>query len=127
MQPPRRTQSRAQSFLHAWHGLHCVWRTQPNMRIHAAAVLCVVGVSWSLGVSALEWLSLCLAMGMVLVAEVVNTAIEFAVDLASPQWHPVARDAKDVAAAAVLLCSGVAVLVGGVIFVPKCLTLLGWS
>ncbi len=121
---PRRATSRAQSFIHAWQGVCCLWRTQPNVRIHAVAAMCVVLLAWGLEVSALEWVALFLAMGMVLAAEALNTAIEFAVDLASPQWQALARDAKDVAAAAVLLCSAVAVLVGAVILAPKCWTWL---
>jgi diacylglycerol kinase (ATP) len=60
----------------------------------------------------------------VLGAEALNTAIEFVVDLVSPQWHPLARDAKDVAAAAVLLASAAALGVGLLVFIPKLLARL---
>ena len=91
---------------------------QPNARIQcAAAVLVLVLGAW-LGVSTLEWAALLLAIALVLGAEAMNTALEYMVDLAQPEWHPLARDAKDVAAAAVLVCSLGAAMVGLVVFVP---------
>lgn len=71
-----------------------------------------------IGVSALEWAALAMAIALVMAAEALNTAIEHVVDLASPEWHPLARDAKDVAAAAVLICSIGAAVVGLLVFVP---------
>jgi len=78
----------------------------------------VVALGWWLGVSWLEWVALTLAIALVMGAEALNTALEYVVDLASPEWHPLARDAKDVAAGAVLLCSVGAAVVGLVVFVP---------
>jgi len=59
-------------------------------------------------------------------AEALNTALEFAVDLAQPEWHALARDAKDVAAAGVLICSLAALVVGLVVFGPR-LWVMGWG
>lgn len=114
---PARAASRLASFGHALRGLR-VWLTQPNARIHAVAACLVVGLGAGLGVSAAEWTALVLAMALVMGAEALNTALEYVVDLASPEWHALARDAKDVAAAAVLLCSVGAAVVGLLVFVP---------
>ena len=92
--------------------------SQPNARIHCMAAAVVVALAWWLGVSQMEWVALVLAMALVMGAEALNTALEYVVDLASPEWHPLARDAKDVAAAAVLLCSVGAAVVGLLVFVP---------
>jgi len=114
---PHRAASRLASLGFAWRGLR-IFLAQPNARIQCgAAVLVLVLGAW-LGVSPLEWAALLLAIALVLGAEAMNTALEYVVDLAQPEWHPLARDAKDVAAAAVLVCSLGAAMVGLVVFVP---------
>ena len=72
-----------------------------------------------------EWLSITLVAALVLSAEAMNTAIEFVVDLVSPDYHPLAGKAKDVAAAAVLLAAFGAIIVGLIVFVPKIWVLFG--
>lgn len=104
--------------MHAWRGLRVLLR-QPNARIHVVAALVVVGLSFYFEVSLGEWLALVLAMTLVIAAEALNTALEHVVDIASPQWSELARDAKDVAAAAVLVCAAGAAIVGGLIFLPR--------
>lgn len=108
------------SFAHALRGLR-VFVSQPNARIHVVAALAVVALGWRLQVSRAEWLALVLAMGLVMAAEALNTALELVVDRASPEWHPLARDAKDAAAAAVLMASACAAVVGLLVFVPHVL------
>jgi diacylglycerol kinase (ATP) len=97
---------------------------QPNARIHAVAAVAVVALGWRLQISVNEWLAVVLAVVLVVAAEALNTALELVVDLVSPQWHALARDAKDVAAAAVLVCSVGAAVVGVLVFGPKLLGLL---
>ena len=86
------------------------------MRVHAAIAVVVVAVGIALRFSALSWAVIALAIGLVLAAELLNTAIEAVVDLVSPEDHPLAKRAKDVAAAGVLaaslaaLAAGIAVL-----------------
>jgi diacylglycerol kinase len=70
-------------------------------------------------VSSFEWLALVLVIGLVFVSEAFNTAIEIDINLTSPDYHPFARDTKDVAAGAVLLAAFFSVIVGLVIFLPK--------
>lgn len=120
----RASVSRVASFGHALRGLGVLLR-QPNARIHAATALGVTGLGLALQVSTLEWCALALAMALVLGAEALNTAIELVVDMVQPEWHALARDAKDVAAAGVLLCSVGAAVVGLWVLGPKLLALLG--
>jgi undecaprenol kinase len=110
--PPRRRHSLAAAFGYAFAGLGAAWRTQRNLRIHAAAAVGVVAVGVLLRLPPLSWALLALAMGLVLTAELLNTALEAAVDLVSPEDHPLAKQAKDVAAAAVLVASLAALAVG---------------
>ena len=123
--PPRvgRAASRVASFGHALRGLRVLLR-QPNARIHAVAAVLVLVLGACLRISASEWLAVVLATVLVMGAEALNTALELVVDLVSPEWHALARDAKDTAAAAVLLCSLGAAVVGVVVFGPKLLGLL---
>lgn len=105
------------SFRHAARG---VWLllAQPNARIHLAAALGVIVLALVLRVSAGDWALLVLAITAVLAAEAINTAVERVVDLVSPEWSSLARDAKDLAAACVLITAIGAVAVGLVVFLP---------
>jgi diacylglycerol kinase len=119
----RASVSRMASFGHALRGLGVLLR-QPNAQLHVAAALGVTALGLALQVSALEWCALALAMALVLGAEALNTAIELVVDMVQPEWHALARDAKDVAAAGVLLCSVGAAVVGLWVLGPKLWALL---
>lgn len=119
----RASVSRLASFGHALRGLGVLLR-QPNAQIHVAAALAVTALGLALQVSALEWCALALAMALVLGAEALNTAIELVVDMVQPEWHALARDAKDVAAAGVLLASVGASVVGLWVLGPKLWALL---
>lgn len=90
-----------------------------HAKIHLFAAICVVLTGWRLDVSVGEWCALLLCIALVWVAEGINTAIEFAVDLASPAHHPLAGKAKDMAAGAVLLAACFAAVIGGIVFIPK--------
>ena len=108
----------AASFGYAFAGLAAAWRTQRNLRIHAALGAAVVAAGLLVRLAPLGWGIVALAIGLVITAELFNTALEAVVDLASPQDHPLAKRAKDVAAAGVLIAAlaaaaaGVAVLCG---------------
>jgi diacylglycerol kinase (ATP) len=117
----RRARSRLRSFRHAFSGLRYVLRTQRNAWLHAVATACVLGLATWLGIARTEWALLVLAIGLVWSAEFVNTALEATVDLASPDLHPVARIGKDVGAAAVLVASAAAVVIGLLILGPPLL------
>ena len=102
----------------ALQGIKWLVRSQPNARIHTLATLLVVMIGWYVEVSRLEWALLLGAVGAVWTAEALNTAIEWAVDLVSPDHHPLAGKAKDVAAAGVLIASLAAVAIGLLVFYP---------
>lgn len=93
--------------------------TQPNARIHAVAAACALSLGAGFDITKGEWLALVLAITLVVGAEALNTAVELTIDIASPEVRPLARDAKDVAAAAVLLCSIASAIVGAMIFAPR--------
>ena len=110
--------SRLASFRHAFHGWRYALRTQQNVWIHTAAASAVLIVGLWLELPARDWAALALTMAMVFTAEFLNTSIEAVVDLASPDHHPLAKIAKDVGAAAVLVAALAAILVGLLILGP---------
>ena len=116
--PPRRAISRIDSFRHAFAGWWYVLRTQRNAWIHAVISTLVFALGLWLGLGRLEWAILVLTIGLVWMAEFVNTALEAVVDLASPDLHPLARVGKDVAAAAVLVGAATAAVVGLLVLGP---------
>ncbi|HNM27672.1 MAG TPA: diacylglycerol kinase family protein, partial [Saprospiraceae bacterium] len=94
---------RIASFRYAFQGLGDLFRSQVNARIHLAAVVVVAGAGIYFHISAMEWVALVLCMSGVIALEALNTALEYLTDLVSPDPHPLAGKAKDVAAAAVLI------------------------
>ena len=115
---------RMRSFGHAFRGLRVLLQTQHNARIHAVATLLVVAAGVLFGISPVDWALVALAVAGVWAAEALNTAIEFLVDLASPEHHPLAAKAKDVAAGAVLLAAIGSLAVGVLVFGPHVLKVL---
>jgi diacylglycerol kinase len=111
-------QKRLRSFRYAFRGLNEMFFSQPNARIHLLAALVAIGLGFWCGISRLEWVALSICIALVLALEAVNTALEHLTDLVSPDYHPLAGKAKDVAAAAVLLAAMGAVAVGLLIFIP---------
>jgi diacylglycerol kinase (ATP) len=110
--------SRYHSFRYAFHGWSHVIKTQRNAWIHSVAASLVILMGFWLGLTPQEWAILVLTIAMVFTAEFVNTAIEAVVDLASPTHHPLAKVGKDVGAAAVLVASLAAIIVGLLILGP---------
>lgn len=102
-----------------------LFRTQANARIHAVVAVAVVVAGFAFHVSVGEWCAVIGAIGLVLVAEAINTAVEAVVDLASPEVHPLAERAKDVAAGGVLIAAAVSVIIGLLVFGPHLLALVG--
>ena len=114
-----RSVSLLRSFGFALEGVSYLIRTQRSAQIQVAIGAAVVALALWLGIPALEWAVLILAMALVLSLEALNTAIELAVTLASPQRHPLAKAAKDVAAAMVLIAAIASVAVGFAVFAPR--------
>ena len=106
------------SFGFALEGILYTIKTQSNFRFHLVATVVVVFCGFYFEIRTIEWLFLLLCIGLVLFAELLNTAIESAIDLCSPEIHPLAKIAKDTAAASVLVLAIMAVFVGLIIFIP---------
>ena len=109
----------ARSFAHAIEGVLFCLRTQRHMQVHCAIITFVLIAAIALRVSSAEMLHLMLAMALVLVAEMINTAIESAIDLIVTIYNPHAKIAKDVAAGAVLIAAFYSVIVAVIIFVTN--------
>ena len=110
--------SRVTSFGHAFRGWHYVLRTQANAWIHSTIAAAVFILGLWLQLPARDWAVIILTTAVVFCAEFLNTAIEAVVDLASPDFHPLAKIGKDVGAAAVLVAALAAVLIGLLILGP---------
>jgi diacylglycerol kinase len=106
------------SFVFAFAGASYLFRTQRNARVHLAFAVAACGVAAWLKISRTDWAIIILTIGMVLILEGLNTAIEAAVDLASPAYHDLAKTAKDVAAAMVLIAAIASVVIGLLILGP---------
>ena len=113
---PGRAPSLFDSFNYAAEGIVHVLRTQRNLRIHVVAAILVLGAAIALGVERLQLIALLLAISFVLVAEMVNTAIEGAIDVSTTSFDPNAKLAKDIAAGAVLIASINAIAIGYLVF-----------
>jgi undecaprenol kinase len=106
------------SFSYAWAGVKTTIQTERNMKIHVAMAVAVLIAAIIFHISKIEWLILLITIGIVLSLEMINTAIERVVDLATDEYHPLAKAAKDIAAGAVFLFSFISIIVGIVIFAP---------
>jgi len=107
------------SFVPALAGLCWALRTQRNLQVHAAAVVIVTAAGLWLGMQAWEWCAVLLAAGLVLTAELLNTAVEVLADRVSCEREEAIRRVKDAAAAAVLVAALIAATVGLIVFLPK--------
>ncbi len=116
--------ARAKSLTHAVRGMRVFIATTHNawVQLVLGAFGIVMGIAFH--ISSMEWIALIFAIGILLAAEAFNTAIEIDMNLTSPDYHPYARDTKDVAAGAVLITAVMALAVGLIIFLPKILALL---
>lgn len=111
--------ARAKSFTHAFRGIGVLVKSTHNFWIHVFVAIIAIILGVLLKISHIEWMILILTSGFVMVTEAINTAIEIDIDLTSPNYHPYAKDTKDVAAGAVLMSAFVAIIVGVIIFGPK--------
>lgn len=111
-------------FAYALNGICHAAATQLNFRVHLVCALVAVCAGYALHISNDEWLWIIFCIGMVLVAELFNTAIEFLTDLVSPEYNKKAGLVKDMAAGAVLITAIAALTIGLVIFIPKLLALI---
>ncbi|TPE45539.1 diacylglycerol kinase [Pontibacter mangrovi] len=109
---------RYNSFRFALRGISSAVRSEPHMRLHVLAAVAVAALGFAFDVTKTEWCLLVGSMGLVVTAEIMNTAIETVVNLVSPKYNPLAGKAKDLAAGAVLITAITAAIIGTVIFLP---------
>lgn len=110
---------RIKSFGFAIEGIITFLKTQHNAWIHVIAGIAVVIFGFVFEINREEWCLLSIAIAMVLISEMLNTAIEFLTDIVTPDYHQQAEKVKDIAAGAVLISAIAAIVIGLIIFLPK--------
>jgi undecaprenol kinase len=113
------------TFVYAFHGLKDAFVKEKNLQFHFVFACLMVVCSFFFSISRIEWLFVILSIFGMFSLELINTAIERAVDLITNEFHPLAKQAKDIAAAAVLVYAVMSVIIGLVIFLPKVIHLFG--
>ena len=116
--------SRLGSFKYAFRGLWLLLRNEHNSRIHFFAAIVAVALGFFLKINLFEWSVLVIVTGIVFLTELINSSIETISDIVDNEWNEKIRNAKDYAAAAVLVAAIISILAGGIIFIPKILDLL---
>jgi len=111
--------SRIKAILIALDGIKYVYMSQKNTKIHAGFSVGVFILAWLLKINRIEWISLLLVVGLVWIAELLNTAIEVMIDIVSPEQNQMAKIAKDVSAGGVLIAAFISILIGILIFGPR--------
>jgi diacylglycerol kinase (ATP) len=115
---PFSPQARVNSFRYAFKGLKLFFATQHNSWIHLVAALSVIASGFLFCITKTEWLFVIVAIALVIITEMLNTAIEFLVDFVSPEYNEAAGKVKDLAAGAVLFASIMAAVIGVLVFGP---------
>jgi len=109
-----------QSFVHAGHGILQAFKTETNIKLHTLAGILATLAGILLEISRVEWILLIMMIGFVVVVELLNTAIEYTVDMVcGDTYNELAKYSKDIAAGATLLAAVTALIVGLIIFMPK--------
>lgn len=107
------------SFKFAFEGLFEAFKKEPNLRIHVFFAILAIIAGFILRISPLEWIIVSFTIAWVFVMELLNTTLEALVDLQTPEQHPKAKVAKDVAAAGVLVSAFLSLVVAALLFIPK--------
>lgn len=116
--------SRLESFRFALNGLLLLLKNEHNSRIHLLAAIIAIVMGIIMKIDHYEWSLLIIVIGAVFLTELLNSSIESLADLIDPEWNELIMRAKDYSAAAVLISAIVAIVVGGLIFIPKFLDLI---
>lgn len=112
------------SFKYAFDGLKYAFIYEQNLTVHILATIIVIILGFLFKISIIEWLVLFLIIGLVIATELINTSIEATIDLITDEINPLAKVAKDTAAAAVLVFGITSLIVGALIFLPKIATII---
>lgn len=115
--------SRMGSFKFAFKGLWLLLRNEHNSRIHFIAAVIAIAMGFFLKINLFEWSVLVIVTGIVFISELFNTSLETISDIVDSEWNEKIRNAKDYAAAAVLVAAIISLVAGGIIFIPKLLNL----
>ena len=115
--------NRLASFRYAIKGIYHLFRYEHNAWIQAIAAFIIITLGFILHFSKTEWALIIICIGLVLMAEILNTAMELLVDLVSPEYNELAGKIKDLSAGAVLISSIVSLIVGLIVIIPKLLIL----
>ena len=112
------------SFTYAIHGIITAFKTEQNLLFDAIFAFIVIILGFVLKLSTMEFIVVILAIGLVISMELINTAIEYVVDMSMPEIHPLAKISKDIASGAVLISAVSALVIGIIIYFPKIINLL---
>ncbi len=112
------------SFIYAFKGLFRVLREEQNLKIQSFFGVLAICLGFILGIKPVEWCFIIVSIFLVLLMEIVNSAVERVTDVLKPRIHQYIKEIKDIMAAAVMLASLVSVIIGGIIFLPYILALL---
>jgi diacylglycerol kinase (ATP) len=116
--PRKYIKKRLNSFGYALSGIKSAFWFEPNMKLHVLGALAAIFLGWFFHIKNSEWCWIVLAIGLVWMAEIFNTAVEKLTDLVSPDYNELAGKAKDLAAGAVLMAAFTAIVIGCLIFWP---------
>lgn len=116
---PFSLQARLKSFVYAYEGIKLFLRAEPQALMHLVAAVSVIAAGCYFNINWHEWIAIAFAIGMVVVSEILNTAIEKLTDMVSPEINNKAKAVKDLAAGAVLVASITALVIGLIVFLPK--------
>ncbi len=110
---------RITSFRHALNGLATALKRDLHIRLHLVATIVCVALALILGISTTEWFAILLAIGLVIVSELINTALEILCDKVSPDYDSAIGKIKDISAGAVLIAALIAAIIGIIVFLPR--------
>jgi len=116
--------SRLSSFKFAFQGLLSLVKNEHNARIHLLAAILAIVLGIVMKISVTEWALLTIVIGLVFISELFNTAIEKLADFVHPEWNDQIKKVKDYAAAAVFISAVIALVAGGLIFIPRILAMM---
>ena len=110
---------RITSFSYAINGIKILYKEEHNIRIHLLAAIIAIGLGFIFEISTMEWIAISFSIGLVIILETINSAIENLCDFISPDKHELIKKVKDLSAAAVLFGAITAAVIGSIVFIPK--------
>jgi undecaprenol kinase/diacylglycerol kinase (ATP) len=107
------------SFLYAFNGIACCFKSEINFRVHCFAALAAISLGLAFSITKLEWIVILIAIAMVITLEVINTVVESLCNLVHPEKSDKVKAIKDMSAATVLIAAIISFIIGAIIFIPK--------